>query len=211
MNPENTITTKRGRLFGHAVSEETRLKISLSKKGKPSTSSTKFKPGDHPSPKTEYKRGHTPHHANTRKYQSFACKGCKTKCIRYLPPSRKPYQFCSDKCKGRFKVGQKHHNWKGGNALVGGYNYIWLSPDKREYEHRVVAEKVMGRKLKTTETVHHINAIKNDNVNNNLLICETGYHRMLERLMSTIYQLQYFGGRTHEEAVVEARAALKER
>jgi hypothetical protein len=52
---------RRGAVFGHPVSEETRRKISLSKKGTPNPSLTKFKKGQRPSPSTEFKSGQVPH------------------------------------------------------------------------------------------------------------------------------------------------------
>lgn len=56
----------------------------------------------------------------------------------------------------------------------------------RQYEHVLVAEKALGRKLKNlgaghpdTEVVHHIDGDKTNNTPENLLICTHAYHTAL--------------------------------
>ena len=41
------------------------------------------------------------------------------------------------------------------------------------YEHIVVAEKKLGRELKDGECVHHLNEIRNDNREENLIVFKT--------------------------------------
>lgn len=50
------------------------------------------------------------------------------------------------------------------------------SIDNMYYEHILVVEKYIGRKLYTGETVHHINEIKNDNRIENLFLCSRREH-----------------------------------
>jgi hypothetical protein len=77
--------------------------------------------------------------------------------------------------------------WAGGRYVDGdGYVVLWAGPRKRIYEHKQVAEKALGRKLKKNERVHHINGKRDDNRNSNLLICSTGYHLNLHLKMKRL-------------------------
>jgi hypothetical protein len=67
-----------------------------------------------------------------------------------------------------------------------GYIYIY-APDhphrinSRIPEQTLIAEKILGRYLKKGEEVHHINKIRTDNRNCNLLICSHSYHIMIHK------------------------------
>lgn len=68
---------------------------------------------------------------------------------------------------------------------INAYGYVMVRVGKRAYrlEHRMIAERILGRPLRENEHVHHINCDRTDNRNENLLICTREYHNALHARM----------------------------
>jgi hypothetical protein len=78
----------------------------------------------------------------------------------------------------RGKYGKDHWNWQGGHTNGQGYKIIYHS-GRRGVEHRVVAEKMIGRPLERDEIVHHIDGNRANNTESNLQIMKKGEHDRL--------------------------------
>jgi len=57
-----------------------------------------------------------------------------------------------------------------------GYFKIYDGNGNRRFHHKVVAERMLGRKLKADERVHHINFDKTDDREENLYVCRDRSH-----------------------------------
>jgi hypothetical protein len=99
-------------------------------------------------------------------------------------PSDSPQQPTNE------KTGKPHsHNWKGGSVASNGYKLVFVGKghhlaDVRgyAYEHRLVAEEKLGRRLGEGEMVHHKDENKLNNDPDNLEVVKgNAEHLVLHR------------------------------
>lgn len=81
-------------------------------------------------------------------------------------------------------IGETNPNWRGGKTHnAAGYVEIRTDVNKHQYEHRVIMEKFLGRKLLSTEHIHHMNGDKTDNRIENLELLSNSDHIRLYHAM----------------------------
>lgn len=151
-----------------------------------------FKKGQSVSPETQFKKGRKPWSAGLKMTDEFKNKVSRSKM------GFKPWNKGKENPNWK---GEKNPRWNGGKRV---HKYVFVKSinhpfaDKEGYvrEHRLVAEKALGRLLKKEETVHHRNKIKTDNRVENLMVFRSELaHRKFERYGSVGSEEIIFDGR----------------
>jgi HNH endonuclease len=127
----------------------------------------------------------------------------RNKLGQFIKGHKYPFQFrikIGKTLLGRYR-GSENPNWQGGRWKdERGYIRIPIKSgsDKYVYEHRLIMEQILGRKLKDQERVHHINGIKDDNRKENLLFvpnekAHKNFHQSWNRGKKGTYSLKHSG------------------
>jgi hypothetical protein len=123
-----------------------------------------------------------------RRGSVLICEWCGKK-YRASPSQAKKRRFCSYPCQSegrRTAALERIHNGRRVHQTPAGYIMVWQPdhPDAKIYEgwvleHRLVAERKIGRRLEKNEQVHHANGIKDDNRDENLVVLTNSQHTKL--------------------------------
>lgn len=113
------------------------------------------------------------------------CKICRSKFSIY--PSRlNKIKYCSKKCRTAYqksRTASASSNWRGGVRLhknnTGKIYKMVRVKNGYVYEHRIVMEKLLGKKLKRNEIIHHLNHDTLDNRIENLKLVTRGKHNTI--------------------------------
>ncbi|MFA5105307.1 MAG: HNH endonuclease [Candidatus Margulisiibacteriota bacterium] len=99
-------------------------------------------------------------------------RGIGRKCPPRRPESLEKYRIAAQK---RWKDKQV----RGTRITSQGYVEFTTGEHKGKMVHRVLIENLLGRKLSTTEVVHHLNENKTDNRIENLKLINPSKHRLI--------------------------------
>lgn len=115
--------------------------------------------------------------------RTFEEKSCAVCGVMFYPISathQEKQQTCSNKCKSIFFSGVNASGFRGGEHVQQQSNHKFVLVGKRKgyvgkymAEHRLLISKYLGRMIKRTEVVIHINNQGLDNRLSNLYLCES--------------------------------------
>lgn len=120
----------------------------------------------------------------------------KTRLVGHPPTLPRPLCACGcgQRCRSRQSrfLGEHYHGkanpaWRGGRRLnTNGYVLILAHGhhladcDGYVFEHRLIAERKLGRRLNPKEVIHHIDGDRTNNKPDNLMVCASaGAHKAL--------------------------------
>ena len=110
---------------------------------------------------------------------------------RYSHVQWEARRFCSARCRGKALKPEGLHHWGRCRTLAG--NGYWMvrcpiHPHANNkgyvFEHRLIAESMLGRIIPMSYNVHHINGIVDDNRPENLMVMTQKEHSRFHALAS---------------------------
>ena len=109
------------------------------------------------------------------------CKYCGNEFYQYPSRTKQGVVYCSRKCSGMARSGENNQNFVRGYQLnQWGYKMVYHD-GKKVYEHRLIIEQAIGRKLLPYEEVHHKDGNKLNNSLDNLEVLPMIEHKKKHR------------------------------
>lgn len=106
------------------------------------------------------------------------CEICGESFISFRKPNPEKYtsgRFCQS-CQKKIK--------KFGNNTNNNYTYIKKGFRDYKWEHRMIVENVLKRKLNTNEVIHHLDGNPKNNVLTNLIVLSRSNHNRLHKFLA---------------------------
>ena len=116
-----------------------------------------------------------------RGWGKYCCKKCQIEHRRIIYVG-KGNPFYGKHHTKEVKVILSSQKFKRGWSLTEGYIRLYEKGNRGQLLHRKIMEEILGRKLKRSEVVHHINQNRTDNRPKNLQVMSIGEHIKYHKL-----------------------------
>ena len=131
-------------------------------------------------------------------------------CLGWFTPKKAKQVFCDKVCSNRYTATTRATT-KGMYTTTKGYVLVYMPdhPDSQKstgyiMQHRLVMEKMLGRRLKRREVVHHKNGVKSDNRQRNLELMTKKAHDQLPKPKGGVSSCPHCG----KAIILSSRARL---